>query len=93
MSCIRKRPLRLRPKARKRNLPRIRIFHKVECEYRRTQIAELATMLFGSAVSARAQTDEWLREELRNAVFMTVTDPQDLDLLPELFAPASRDLQ
>ncbi len=93
MSCIRKRPFQLRPKARKRNLPRIRIFHKVECEYRRKQLAELTCILMGAFALARARADGRFREGLRKALFMTVTDPDDMALLPDFFAPPNLVMQ
>ncbi len=91
MSRIRIRPLRL--STRKRNPARIRVFHEAKNEQRRQQKAELAAMLLGSAVMARAQTDELFRAKIRKVLFATITDPEDLALLPDFFAPANRGMQ
>jgi hypothetical protein len=87
MSRIRERPLRLRPRDRKREPPRIRIFHQAECECRRKQLAELTCMLMGAFVLARAQTDAQFREILRKVIFAAITDPEDLTLLRDFFPP------
>jgi len=57
------------------------------------QLEELQFMLLGATALAYAKVNSAFHEELRKALAATVTNPEDMALLPEFFPPSCPRMQ